>query len=347
MSKLIWEDFEIPVRIPKEGYTANPRLFSPDGKRLYCAYDSAEFHRPPSIDMVYSDDDGLTWCDEPITVSHAPDRACANPAFTVLDGEVLIAHRAVKREDTRTLGKLMMSASRDMVHWRYHSTIIEEDNEGFFGVWEPQFLWVDGKLAAAYSNDSRRVVPKPSMQNLEYKIWEGDHWGEVRIISDGEKTGSRDGMPVWDHAPNGIALVLEATVDRERHPFVIQQTNSRDLIHWTDNRTIYVPKKEGRKAGAPYLVILPDGRGVVSFQTDEDSTQAGDAYSVMKIMESKVPWHDNLTCEDFTEPITVFDIPDGYNSLWTGMYLHNGYLYACAGTNYPTSRILLRRAKIV
>ena len=94
-------------------------------------------------------------------------------------------------------------------------------------------------------------------------------------------------------------------------------------------------------------MILPDGRGVVSFQTDEDSTKAGDAFSVMKLMESKVPWHDGLTCEDFTEPMPVFDIPDGYNSLWTGMYIHNGYLYACAGTNYPTSRILIRRAKIV
>jgi len=347
MSKLIWEENEIPVRIPARGGVEYPRLFSPDGKRLYCAYDSSEFHRPSTIDLVYSDDGGLTWSQDPVTVSLDPERACANAAFTVLDGEVLIAYRATKHYPDKFRGKLMVSASRDMVNWRYHSTIIEEENEKFWGVWEPQFLWVNGKLAVAYSNDSRRVVSKPSMQNLEYKIWEGDGWSEAVMISNGEQTCSRDGMPVWDHTADGIALVLEATVDWDRHPFVIQQTFSKDLVHWTENRTIYVPKKEGRKAGAPYLVILPDGRGVVAFQTDEDSTTAGDAYSIMKIMESKVPWHDGLTTNDFTEPMTPFAVPDGYKGLWNSLLIHDGYLYACTSAGYPTSRILLRRAKIV
>ena len=153
-------------------------------------------------------------------------------------------------------------------------------------------------------------------------------------------------MPVWDHAAGGIGLVLEATVDWPHHPFVIQQTYSEDLVHWTENRTIYIPKKHGRKAGAPYLAILPDGRGVVSFQTDEDSTEAGDAYSVMKIMESAVPWHDGLTCEDFTEPFTPFDVPDRHSGLWNGLLVFGGYLYACTGVSHPSSRILIRRAAI-
>lgn len=346
MAKLNWEPNEIIVRAPQKGGVSYPRMFSPDGKRLYCAYDSSEFHRPPAIDIVYSDDGGLTWSETPVTVSLAPDCACANAAFAMLDGEMLIAYRATRRDPDKFRGRLMVSASRDMVNWRIHSVIIEEENDGFFGVWEPHFLHIGGKLAVAYANDSRRVVPEPSMQNLEYKLWEGDHWGEARIISPGEVTKSRDGMPVWDHTGDGIALVLEATVNQPKNPFILMQTSSRDGVHWTENRAIYIPEKQGKKAAAPYIAVLPDGYAAVGFQTDEDSTETGDAYSTMKVMVTGKPWCDTIGCEDFDDPIAPFATPDGYNSMWNGLAVHDGYLLAYTSSNYPTSRVLLRRAAI-
>lgn len=351
---ILWEDKEIPVFVPEKGGVWYPRIFSDSG-RLYCAFDYNEPGKNTVIAMVYSDDGGYSWSSKPVTVSCAPGCNCANAAFTVLDGEMLIAYRAVRREGDRFSVKLMVSSSIDRINWKYHSTIIEEDNDGFFGVWEPHFGFMNGRLAVFYANNSRRVVASPSMQNIEYKLWDENSrtWSEAKIVSDGNKTKSRDGMPVWcERSGGGYVLAIEATDNQPRNPFVLKLLTSPDGDLWSASRQIYRPEKEGRKAAAPYVLELPDGRLAVSFQTDEDSTNAGDAYSIMKVivsnfsMKNAPPVRDDFCPMDFEEPFVPFDTPDGYNSMWNGLYLDGQTLFACTSTNYPRSMIKIRRADV-
>lgn len=340
---LYWEQEIIVVYEPEKGGVWYPRLYALQNGDLLCAFDTNEDGGRAEIKLLRSHDGGLTW-GEKAEGSGFPELDCANPAFIQLpDGALWLAYRANVQKGDDYYSSIRCNVSYDNGEtWEFHSMVAEE--LGIGGVYEPHFGMIGDKVAVFYANDSRNAVNEHMEQNIEFKLWQDDGWSEKHIASDGRETHSRDGMPVWDRmADGGYALVIEAT-NVAGHPFVIQMKTSPDGLDWqAENRNIYIPYMEGKKAGAPYVATLPDGRLAVAFQTDDEAAQTGDHASYMQVMVSTDESHQG---ETFSEPFIPFLMPEGRCANWNALYVYEGYLYALTSANYPRSGIYLRRASL-
>ena len=295
---------------------------------------AAAFGTAEGVGVRLSDDGGKTWRDEQIAVPN-DDRVLANYWFCEYEGALYLAYRAIGDTPEGFYTSLRVHVSEDGgKSWRFHSVITEnlEPEHNFNGVWEPCLGEMDGKLVCLYANDSTAVT---TQQNIESLTWDGSRWTDRRIVSDGEKHDSRDGMPVWTAlSRGGYACVIESTKYRDKgYPFVIQLLYSPDGVHWGEPRDVYVPATEGSKAAAPGIAELPDGRLVVTFQTDEDKEEKGDGVSVSKIIctTQKIPAL-LLGRGSFTSPKKLY--PDAYDgcSLWGAVGYFDGALYYGAYT---------------
>ena len=323
-----WNTIKQTVILP---HAASPRIYRLKNGSLIAAAETK-----CGIRVFTTEDDGLTWLDAG-PGSFTPDLACANPEFFELpDGQVLLAHRAVGKRENGFYTSIRVNVG-DGKSFRPHSVVTEytEADGGFRGVWEPCLGLLNGMLTCFYANDATSVTP---LQNIEYMQWDGHRWGNRAIVCNGVKHDSRDGMPVWiPLSSGGYALVIESTHLRNeagKHPFVIQLLRSGDGRAWTEPVDIYIPKTDCSKAGAPWIAEMPDGRLVVSFQTDEDKAVKGDRTSVMKTMLSD-PHRDS-----FGPAETVFEVPDDAGALWTAVYTDGRELFASAGT--PDGAVLKR-----
>ena len=340
---LYWEENPIIAYQPKKGGVWYPRLFVTRAGVMLCAFDTNEDGGHSKIKLVSSTDGGLTW-ENKVTVSEFAGLDCANAAFAQLpDGTLFVACRANVQKSDGYYSSIRVSESLDGGKtWGYHSTIAEELGEG--GVYEPHFGWIGDTLAVFYANDSLNVVNERSQQSIEFKLYASGAWSEKRIASDGITTRSRDGMPVWTKMENGrYALVIEAT-NVSGYPFVIQMKTSPDGLNWSEeNRNIYIPYAQTKKAGAPYIATLPDGRLCVAFQTDDEASQTGDSASYMKVMVSTDEQNEGTA---FSTPYIPFLMPEGRCANWNALYVFDGYLYAATSANAPKGGIYLKRAAL-
>ncbi len=336
-SSLSWEETSRGVFL---GGGAYPRMYQLADGTLLCGFDAPMGRNNACIAVARSEDGGKSWS-YPEVAAEKAGYDCANANFIQLEnGDILLAYRAIKGGVVLTDAKLLCSISHDNGKtWELHSTIVETYSVG--GVWEPHFIMIEDKVAVFYANDSYTAMGGTGYQNIEFKLLEGDIWGETHIASNGNETKSRDGMPVVDRLSDGrYVMVVEANAFPD-YVFVVQMKFSPDGLDWSEPlQTIYVPSKkgEGKKAGAPYICVLPGDMLVVSFQTDEDSTDCGDHVSVMKIITS------TDLGKTWSEPFAPFEIPEGKAAIWNGMYWANDQLFALTSTNHPMNGIYARVA---
>lgn len=337
-SPLSWQSQSYPLF---EWGGAYPRMYQLQDGTLLCGFDASLGGPNARIAVIRSEDAGKTWS-APIVGAALEGYDCANANFIQLEnGDILLAYRAIKGGENID-AKILCSVSHDNGRsWKFHSTVVEEYGAG--GVWEPHFIMIGGKAAVFYANDSHRAMKGSGYQNIEFKLLEADGWGETRIASDGNETRSRDGMPVVDRLSDGrYVMVVEANAFPD-YVFVVQIKFSPDGLDWSEPlKTIYTPsrKGKGKKAGAPYIVVLPGDVLVVSFQTDEDATNSGDNVCTMKIITS------TDLGKTWSEPFTPFPTPDGKCAIWNGMYWAHDRLYALTSANSPNSGIYCRTATL-
>lgn len=338
-SLLQWESRFFPI-FDKGG--AYPRMYQLQDGTLLCGFDAALGAPNTRIAISSSEDGGKTW-NAPIIGAEKDGFDCANANFIQLDnGDILLVYRAIKKVGSID-ARILCSISHDNGQtWDFHSTVITEYGKG--GVWEPHFIMINGRVAVFYANDSWNVMGDTGYQNIKFKLLEEDGWGEKRIASNGNETKSRDGMPVVDRLSDGrYVMVVEANAFPD-YVFIVQIKFSPDGLDWSEPlKTIYTPTKKGvgKKAGAPYIVVLPEDILAVSFQTDEDATASGDNVSTMKIITS------TDLGKSWSAPFAPFPMPDGKCAIWNGMYWANDQLFALTSANHPRGGIYGRLATLI
>lgn len=353
---LYWEDEIITAYRPKAGGISYPRLYRLKDGTFLCGFDTTEDGGRGKIKLVRSFDEGRTWEKTSVPVSSDPELDCANAAFFQLEnGDVLAAYRANLQKRDGYYSSLRAAVSHDGGQsFQPYALIAEEfasaELNQFGGIYEPLFIEIQGKVAVFYANDCSSAVTAHMEQNIEYRFLDEEtkSFGEKHIASDGTVTHSRDGMPGVEIFSDGsYGLVIEATNRHPVNPFILRYKTSPDGLDWSGElQTIYVPYRDKAKAGAPFLIALPDDRMVISFQTDEDSPQIGDAQSMMKIITSYAPGPE-ADVTQFSEAFVPFPTPAGLYSIWNAMYRADDRLIACTGTNFGTPSVKLRFASIV
>lgn len=295
-----------------------------DGQ-LLCAWSFLK-----KIHTKKSDDGGQTWTKYRVAAA-AEGLNCTNASFFTFEGRLFLAYRATGETEDGFYSSLRVSVSeKNGNSWDDHSIIIEntESSGAFRGVWEPWLGEIDGKLVCLFSNDSSSVTTK---QNIEMMTWDGERWGDRRVISNGEAHQSRDGMPAWCALQGGgYACVIESTKYKDAgHPFAVQLLTSSDGRSWSEPKDIYIPAVNGALAAAPQIAQLADGRLVVTFQTDEDDPGENE---VSKLIYTSKTETANLLHALFSAPTPIFTDKTFAYSTWGRLYTDGKTLYYAAGT---------------
>ena len=360
--KIQWNDSNIFVQ--SGGYARMTTL--PDG-RLACVYTGGGYVR-----YCTSEDDGVTWSSPTnvIRIEHTPTgqkMVLANANIVVMkDGSYMVAFRAHTGgpvgEFSEFYSSIRYCISRDRgATWSEDITVIENDHVGpeFTGFWEPHMLYIkDGVLAMYYAADCLGgpaegypfIDDIDKQQHIVLHLYDEstECFGAPIIASNGIDHGSRDGMPSVCRLSDGsYAMVIESSIMKPTHPFIVQLMLSEDGIKWSEPKNIWIPSGEGHYSGAPFVVTLPDGRIAVSFQATEGSgcTLACNKVnnSVMNVILSKAPVSytdaETISTADFERvdenPIQT---PEEHSyAIWPAMHVHKGKLYCSADLGVCTS----------
>lgn len=338
---LAWPSNTATVFTPQNGGVWYPRLLKLNNNDILASFDTNAGGGNTRIMLSRSTDGGHTWSPAIQAAADSSGNVGNGQMLQLPNGEIWLSYRLVVQSGSIYNTYLKTKKSTDGGStWSdlTNGQIGSATANSFKGLWEPHLQMLGNTIAVYYADDSPATVGNTGLQKLIMKTWTGNGWSGEIIVSDGVAAGSRDGMPVITQMANGqYILVLEAT-DVAGHPFVIKYKISSDGYNWNVPRqTLYVPSKAGKKAGAPFVVKLGDGRLLASFQTDNDSTNTGDAFSSMYTMISA----DNGATWQYRT--NIFPVSDSTSSNWNALLpIDSTHVLAATSADYPSSGVYIR-----
>ncbi len=260
------------------------------------------------------------------------------------------------------------------------------DNNGAtgHGFWEPFFLQIDENTIACYYADDLNIHKtgtnnnKHAQQRIAYvtydiptKTW--DKTVRTAIYRGGSNgMSTRDGMPMATTLSDGtFAMVVEAQDfsswlgNGTDSTFVVGLSLSEDGRTWSDPVPVFGPfdLAAGKLCAAPSIATLPDGRVIITCQTDDSynntyskeiTDKIDDTYeramgiaisnapitgnTILKAIDPENPKEDGAA-EGFTRLENVFDFADNEYSVWNAAFNcgNDVYLFGTAGTNTETA----------
>lgn len=326
---------------PSSGGVWYPRLLKLNNGDWLLSFDTNEGGGYAKVKVMRSTDGGRTWGSK-VTVAQDSAGDCANGQMLQLkNGDIWLAYRVVINSGGNYYSYLRVKVSTNNgATWSDlpNGQIAAEVCNSYRGVWEPHLGYIGNTIAVMYANDGPSVTSRFDQQNIYMKTWTGNGWSSPILVCDGVAANSREGMPVWCQMSNGSYIVVFESTDKPGYPFVIKYKISPDGYNWSGPRyELYTPSQTGRKAGAPFVVRRGDNKLMVSFQTDEDTKNAGDSYSVFKAVLG------NSDATGWSYPFTVWPVDDNSNSNWNAlMAVDNNQVVAATSTNYPSMGVWLR-----
>ncbi|SEK52489.1 BNR repeat-like domain-containing protein [Paenibacillus sp. cl141a] len=340
-SGMAWASQKITVYTPPSGGVWYPRLLKLTPSEWLVSFDTNAGGGNTRIVVSRTQDGGYTWSNPVTAVSSSAGNVGNGQMLRLPSGEIWLAYRHVVQSGSTYDIQLNVRRSVDGGYtWSDlpGGLIGSSTASSFKGLWEPHLEMINGTIAVLYADDSPATVSTTGRQNLYMKTWNRSGWGSWITVSDGVSASSRDGMPVITRMQDGRYMTVFEASDVAGHPFVIKYKISPDGLNWSVPRqTLYVPVGNGKKAGAPFVVTLPDGRLMAAFQTDESSANTGDPYTSMFTMISS---DNGATWQHKTN---VFPVSDTKSSNWNSlMTVDSTRVAAVTSATDPVSGIYLR-----
>ena len=331
-----WPSVKYAYDFSESGTTAaNPTpYFDLESKMMYLAFrapsENADGTYTANIKYITSTDNGDTWS-EPVTVasSTVPNEATYGgmwePTIYRLDGKLRIFYSCdtVKYTDNQVILNTGKEGQRydttfPFVESKAYQNIVMHTLDESTGLWSGATCSIDGKSYDPYKSINPTGyyhLSRPGMQSISQ-------------LSDGTYV-----MAVENSKYNFANYYGD-----NRYPFVIDLYFSEDGITWTDPRTVGISPQPGYYCAAPWVDTLPDGRIVISYQTDEhrseplpDNTDSH-LYHQLKVIVSKeaVTNADKTTISsaDFESyrPIDSMNSNLMYNA-WNSVYVEGYRVY--------------------
>ena len=187
------------------------------------------------------------------------------------------------------------------------------------GCWEPSFLQLpDGEVQVYFANEN------PYQQSDEQEISvmrskdNGTTWSDATMVC--FRQDRRDGMPVARIVGDEIVVVIEDNnIDRFK-PYTVR---TKLVDNWlkpvladSPDRNYSLTEKidDSVYMGAPYLLKLPTGETLISYQTNENRASDWE-YSTMEVAIG------DKTARNFDRRTRPFDIPLDKGAKWNSLAL--------------------------
>ena len=338
-----------------------------------------------------SNDNGKTWKSYSIAYNAAKKVVSSTGTEHVLslenwqpyvaaDGTVFVAYRARTKDYVKKSGAefytsiRVMKSTNNGYTFANEEVLVESITDNFNGYWEPILMQIDENTIALYYADDLNVDKVGPQQNINYVTYDipSGTWDKtVHTAINGVSRNSRDGMPgITRLCDGGFAMVVEAhdyakrIFDRKYYvcPFVIGLSLSKDGKNWNSPVPVAAPDNltAGYSCAAPFIATLPDGRVVITYQTDEnyvgERLDTDTSRTTFGAIVSDAP----LTVDTVLTPSTggaaegfskldVFTPAAKEYTLWNSVYCAGDQLYFAGGfgsNGGGSSSLRIRRAAV-
>lgn len=326
-----------------------PRMEKLSSGRILCTFDTNEDNASyTSVKLVYSDNGGQTFTSTPITIASESGKSCSTAElFTLNNGNIWCAYRVSYESSGTWYTSLKVKVSTDNgLTWNSLSVgeiIASETAPDFRGVWEPILGYVGNTIVCMYANDGGSITSDGTYQYIQIKTYNpSTGWSSATNVS--ATTGSRDGMPVFTKMADGRYIVVFESTDLSPAKYGLRYKISNDGLNWSGERKIiYTPVVTDKRTNAPYVVSLPNGNLLLSFQSDKDNIYNGDIYAKAYCMTGAVNG-DNVTWSN-EQPVS-FNNNAVYSAMTGSLVVNSSTAFIAYCSNNPNDGIYYKTVDI-
>lgn len=318
--RIAWDTSTESKIAPRGGYSRVRRL--PDGSYVAAFEDrrgNVNFSR--SADMV-TWSKGITVI--PAFVVRSADRDVrvnvANAEiFPLADGTLLCGgNYRPSAEDVYPYSIVVARSEDGGVTWSEPSVLYEAGPRFGDGCWEPSFLQLpDGRVQVYFANENPyRQSDEQEISMLESRDG-GRTWSREAVTVSFRK-GHRDGMPVAECFGDEVVVVIEDNNIGQFKPYTVRSGLDRlwevhvDADSEMREYAMSESFPDSVYMGAPYIVRLPGGESLISYQTTAGRTEEWE----LSCMEVAV---GDASARSFTNRTRPFNVPLDHEGKWNAV----------------------------
>lgn len=339
--EIVWDTTTMQQLAPMGGY---PRLLRLQDKSVAVVYEDYR----GNCQFIRSYDEGKTWTNpfeifSRFTVSGDNGQTqvnISNPEIVQLkNGDILVACNYRPRTPEITPFSIVVKRSTDNAKsWEQEQILYEAEPRFRDGCWEPSFLQLpDGELQVYFANE------KPYTNSDEQEISvisssdNGKTWGAARTVS--FRQHRRDGMPVPRIINDEIVVVIEDNNIDQFKPYTVRTKLSENwsapVLADSPQRHYALSEKvnDSIYMGAPYLLVLPSGQTMISYQSTDGRTSEWE----LSTMEVAI---GDSSAKNFTNRSRPFQVPLDKEAKWNSIALWDDTtVVALASTNFSSRHV--------
>lgn len=341
--RIAWDYNSMQQLADKGGY---PRLTRLEDSSLVVIYET----RTGNIHLKRSIDNGITWSSPTEVFSKFVYAALdgrstvvnmANPEIKQLqNGDIVIAcnYRPEKAE-IAPYSIVLRRSTDNAKTWFAPQNLYTAAPRFGDGCWEPSFLQLpQGELQVYYANENPYRDSNEQEISMLSSPDNGVTWTKKHKTVSFRKN-KRDGMPVAQIIDKQIVLVIEDNHINQFKPYTIRcdiaDNWANTVLSDSPDRNYALLEKISDTVyiGAPYILRLPHGETMISYQTNENRTSDWE----LSTMEVAV---GDSTAQNFHKRSQPFPVPLDKEAKWNSLALwDHETIVALTSSNFNSPEI--------
>lgn len=320
----------------------------PRVRRLADGSVMAVYETGSEVEMVRSYDNGKTWegpvvLFEQLQVEHndgtsAVIRAANSELYQLQNGVIIVAcnYRPSKNE-VAPFSIAVKRSTDNGANWSETQILYEAEPRFTDGCWEPAFLQLpDGELQVYFANEAPYTHSDEQEISMVWSDDNGISWSDsIKTVS--FRKDRRDGMPAPLLLNDEIIVAIEDNKVGQFKPYIVRTSLSDN---WREPVLADSPKREYALtqkmpddiyAGAPYLMQVPTGEVLLSYQTTSGRTDNWE----MSTLEVAIGDTNGRNFNMLSRP---FDVPTDREAKWNSLSLWDQNTVVAAATTSFRSR---------
>jgi len=345
--RIAWDYSSMQRLAPQNGraltYAGYSRVKRMSDGRLCCVYEAQG-----SVEYITSTDDGASWSSPTVVFERFATTNNGNSTtvnitngefIELANGDWVMGCNYRPAQGGIFPFSIAIRRSKDKgATWLPAQVLYEAGNTFDNGCWEPAFLQLpSGELQVYFANEGPFTASTEQNISMKWSNDNGETWNEaVKTVC--FRAGRRDGMPVPILLDNEIVMSIEDNNIGQFKPYIVRTSVadnwSAPVLANSPNResALIIPLADPIYAGAPYIVRLPSGEVIVSYQSSENRNSPNEVRSVLTVAIS------DKAGRNFEKVTRPFDVPIDKEAMWNALAMwDNQTVVASTSTNFKSA----------